>query len=648
MVRSMQGYCVERRFPLAEITASTEPVPGRPGHVFAVFTVDEEAPVFIGEVIFRGRSALPAKKLLRAIKSKPGGFLRPSGKYEEDLLVLDAARLQSIYRDSGYSDARVTALPAEIGPPVGRRNRRLAKVIFDISEGRLYTLGPVTFKGLESVTDEEAAKRSKLVPGEPYSDEAMMAAARRVRALLGETGRPFCGVLPRRVRTAEEGVVGVEFTVNEGAQATVGEIRIRGNSRTRDRVIRREMELLPGEIFDSRRLSESRNNIRARQIFEKVLVTPVPGEEPDTVDIEVEVEETRTGALNIGGSVAPENGSVGLMMGITENNFDWRRLPGGGLDSGGAFRGGAQRMSFNFNLTETITSLSLNYTNPWIWDTPEHYSFGTSLFHTDKEFDEYDDERTGARVRLGRILFLPRVRASLSAGVQRVHMEGLDEDLAPDILEEDEGTTLLSSVALGFRIDLRDSRLMPSRGLLFGASEEIFGGFMGGDANFRQTSVDGHFYLPLFKTWGYQHLIHVYARADWANPFNRDDRIPIFERFFAGGVSTVRGYDYRTLSPRYGDEPVGGGFRTVQNFEYIFPIFQNTLRGVIYFDAGNVWAEEGDFEWHDQARSVGVGLHIHTPPAMGQMPIKLYFSRAINPRDEYDTETFQMTFSFLF
>jgi outer membrane protein insertion porin family len=305
-------------------------------------------------------------------------------------------------------------------------------------------------------------------------------------------------------------------------------------------------------------------------------------------------------------------------------------------------------MNFKFDLSESITRFALSYSNPWIWDTPEHYSFGASLFHTDKEFDEYDDERTGGQLRLGRILFHPRVRASLSAGVQRVYLKGLDDDLAPDILDEDEGTTLLSSAGLRFQADLRDSRIMPSRGMLLGAGEEVFGGFMGGDASFRKTSVDGHFYLPLFRTGGHQHLIHAYARADWANPFNNDDRIPIFERFFGGGVGTVRGYEYRTLSPRYGDEPIGGGFRTVQNIEYIFPIYQDVLRGVVFFDAGSVWAEEGDFEWHDQARSVGVGLHIHTPAAMGQMPIKLYFARAINPDDEHDTRTFQMTFSFLF
>ena len=158
----------------------------------------------------------------------------------------------------------------------------------------------------------------------------------------------------------------------------------------------------------------------------------------------------------------------------------------------------------------------------------------------------------------------------------------------------------------------------------------------------------GHAFVPLFRTAGYPHVLHIYTRAHWLNPYDLADRVPYFERLFGGGINSVRGYDYRSLSPRVAGEEIGGNFMLAESVEYIFPLYRNTLRGVVYFDAGNVWAEEGDFELHDQKRSVGLGLHIKTPPAMGGAPIKLYFAKAINPDDEDDERVFQMSFSLLF
>ncbi len=679
MVQSMMSHCRERRYTLAQITPSTEPVPGMPGHVVAVFDVIEDSRVYINKVIFRGRKQLPLKKLLKSIQSRPGGFLRPSGKYDEDTLRLDEVRLQGLYRNNGFSDSRVTALRPHISPPVGRRQRRFATITFEIHEGRRYTYGPITFKGLESVSEQDARltvfralgvkpkrrgfawgvvpkflrtkeqmPKGKSPPaGMPYSDDAVIKARGWLRDLLGTTGRPFSRVKHRRVRTADPGLVGLEFTAVEGPQATVGEMRIKGNMRTRDRVIRRELTLLPGDIYNAEKLNRSKGNIRRRGLFARVESHNIPGEEPDTVDIELEVEETQTGNLSIGGYVSPEDGSVGGTVGLSERNFDWNRMPGSwdDLANGGAFRGGAQRVNINASVSETIRRFSLAFTNPWIWDTPPHYSFGTGLFHFDKEFNEYQDQRTGFNFRLGRRLVGHRLRTYAKYTFQRVYINGMDDDLPDDILA-DEGTTQLNSVTMGLTFDGRNSMLLPTKGLLFDASEEIFGGFVDGDEDMRKTRLQAHVFIPTISTYGYPHTFRVYTRAEWVNTYNLTDRIPVFERLFAGGIGTVRGFDYRTISPRIDGEEVGGNFLLVENFEYIFPVYRNVLRGVVYFDAGGVWTDEGDFELHDQRRSIGFGLHVST--IMGPVPIKLYFSKAINPRDGDDTQTFQMSFSLLF
>ncbi len=668
MARTIRAYCSDVRYPLAEVDFRAEPIPGRPGHVVAVFVVKEGARVDVTKVIFRGRKSLPRKKLLKVVKVRGRRWYRRGGRLIEDDLRLDALRLESLYRNSGYSDARVKLLPMQFSPPQGRRGVRLATATFDIHEGRFYTYGPLTFKGLRSISEDVARKavakvlatehrpglidvtRTDTFSGTPFSQDKVWAAANRLKHLLGETGRPFARVFAKQVRTGKAGVIGLEFNVTEGAQASVGEIRILGNSRTRDRVIRRELQLFPGEIYDSRKLAKSRSRIRRRGIFSRVATYPLPGDEPDTVDIELEVKETETGAIQFGGYVSPDDGSVGGAFSISERNFDWRRFPRSWDDliSGGAFRGGAQRLSLNTSVSATSKVLSLDFTNPWIWDTPERYSFGMKLFHTVKDFNDYEDRRSGSAFKLGRSLFTHRLRVYAQYQVQSIYIQGLDDDLPREILDEDEGGTLLSSGEIGLRYDSRDSLRLPTRGMVIRASEEVFGGVFGGDEDLRKTSVQGHFFVPLFRTLGYPHVLRFYSRADWANPYGRSDRVQYFERYFAGGINTVRGYDYRSISPRVNGQEVGGNFRLTESVEYSFPLYRNTLRGLLYFDAGSVWEEEGEFELHDQKRSVGLGLQIQMPAAMGQMPVKLYFSKAINPDDEDDTEVFQLSFNFLF
>ncbi len=658
--QSMKEFLVGRRFPEAQIKVTTEPVKNNPGHFNAVFTVALNNRVDVTKVTFKGRKAFAYKVLLRKIRTRPSGFLRPAGKYVPDDVALDAQTLQDFYRSKGFADARVKVLPPNISAPMGRRKLRRAEAIFSIHEGIRYFCGTITFKGLKSVKLEKALEVTRKAfkqlprsrPDSPliYSDDGLRAASQYIRQMLGETGRPFARVIPSTSMTAKVNVLNLEMLVIEGPQAVIGDIRIKGNTRTQDRIIRREMELLPGDLFDSRKLKISESNLRRRQIFSRARAYPVPGDEPDTVDIEIEVEETRTGSIQFSGTVVPEDGSVGGGFSIIERNFDWLNTPRNRdeLTSGGPWRGGAQNLSLNSSFTTTTNRISLDFKNPWIWDTPERYSFSTSGFYIDKDYDDFQDTRVGFSIQLGRILFIRRLRAYARYTLQSVKLHGLDEDLPPDILDEDQGRTLLSSGRIGLTFDGRNDWLLPTKGLLLNLSQDFYGEELGGDIDMRKTSFSGHIFVPLGRTFGYPHVIHLFGRADWANPTADNTRIPFYERFFAGGIGTVRGYDHRSLSPKFNDENIGGGFRTVQTAEYIFPLYRNTLRGVIFFDAGNVWHEEGDFEWHDQARAVGVGIQIQTPAAMGSMPIKFYFSEAINPDDDADEETFQMSFSLLF
>jgi outer membrane protein insertion porin family len=666
----------QKDFAQAAVNSSTVPVAGRPGHVAVCFDIVEDRPVIISRVVLRGCSALPEGKVLADVQNRTTCWLLPAKAYDPEALKLDALKIQDVYRNSGYSDARVTALPPEIGEPVGWRQRRRATVTFEIHEGRMYVYGPVSFTGLTLASEQEARKRAGLIVGRPYSDEEVYAAAKRVEALLGEHGRPFARAEPRRQETAEAGMAAVRFVVSEGPEATVGEVRIKGNTFTQDRIIRRELEIFPGDIYDSRRVATSDRNLRRRGLFEKVNIRPEPGEEPDVADLEVEVKELDSGMLNVGAFVSPDDGSVGGMISLTESNFDWRNPPRSWEDVIGrsSFRGGGQTLSLRAAMSDVSQGYGIDYTNPWIWDTPEHYSFGFSLFRTLAQYADFETDRTGGSVRLGRRLFDPCLHGYVQYTIQNVYMSGVAVD-APDVLQDEEGTTLFSSGKVGLTLDTLDNGAMPSKGLLLRASEEVFGGIFGGDHDIRKTELEGNLFLTLFRTGsptqveaegrpagmiaainralrekeeGYPHVLHLRVAADWANPYGRDDIVPPSERYFAGGIGTVRGYQSRTITPRIGDYGVGGDFMLVENAEYMFPLYQDYLRGVLFFDAGNVWPEEGDFAIHDQRLSYGGGFMIRVPAALGPQPIKLYFCKALNPRRDEETQFFQMSFSFLF
>jgi outer membrane protein assembly factor BamA len=709
MERAFRELYTEKRFPLARIEPRAEPVPGRPGHVVAVFEIVEDRPVIISQVILQDREgkplapALPAKKLLNDVVSRPGCWLLPARGYDPDALRLDALRIQEIYRNNGYSDARVTAPEPRIAEPAGLRKRRRAVIIFEIHEGRMYRYGPVSFENVTLVSDEEVARRAGLRPGKPpsedqlrraarelkllreaelrmcvergpayfdkplwfesmrtdlgregrngiqlgkpYSEEAVHQAAKRIEALLGEYGRPFARAEARRQETAEPGVTAIRFVVNEGPEATVGEVRIKGNVKTQDRVIRRQMEIFPGDIYDSRKVADSQANLRRRGLFEKVGIRPEHGEEPDVVDLEVEVKEQLTGLFNIGAYANPDDGSVGGIAALSYRNFDWRNPPRSWDDLPG-FGGGDQTLTLRATFSEKSQSFSIEHLNPWIWDTPEHYSLRTTLFHTVTEYKDFDAERDGASITLGRRLVHRWLRGYLKYTIKNVYVSNVDDE-APDILRDQEGYTIFSSGKAGLIFDTLDHDYLPTKGVLLEASEEVFGSVFGGDQDLRKTELEGNGFLPLFRTWGYPHLLHLRALADWVNPYGRNETVPPSERFYAGGISTVRGFESRTITPRIDDYSVGGDFMMVESVEYIFPLFQDTLRGVLFFDAGNVWEKEGDFELHDQRRSVGTGILIQVP-ALGQQPIKLYFSKALNPHKDEDTQVFQMSFSVMF
>jgi len=694
MERAFRDHYTEKRYALAGITSRAEPVTGRPGHVIAVFEISEDRPVIITRVVLRGRSALPEGTLLKVIQGRPAGWFSPVKGYDPDVARFDAMRIQEVYRNSGYSDARVTALAPEIAAPAGWRKRRQTTVTFDIREGRLYRYGPVTFPRLETVSDDEVRQRAGLKVGAseerlvraardlkllreaelrnvaglrlgfPYSDDEVYRAARRVEALLGEYGRPFARADARREDTAEPGVAGVRFLVEAGPEATVGEVRIKGNAFTRDRVIRKELELFPGDIYDSAKVARSERNLRRRGLFEKVSIRPEPSDEPDVADLEVEVKEHETGMFNFGVYYSPDTNALGGNFAVTQRNFDWRSPPRS-WDEAPGFRGGGQSLSLRAALTLDLSSqnYSIDFVDPWIWDTPERYSFGFGIFHSLTEYEDFETRRTGGRVRLGRMLFDPRLRGYVQYKAQNVYTNGVDDN-APQVLKDEEGWTVFSSGEVGLSFDTLDNLANPTKGVLFQASEEVFGGLFLGDHDIRKTELEGNVFLPLFRTrslfwseedkvspqWalGWPHVLHLRVLSDWAHPFGRNDIVPPTERFFAGGIGTVRGYAARVITPRIGNFAVGGDYMLVENVEYLYPIYQDYLRGVFFFDAGNVWTGDDDFAIHDQRLSYGGGLLIRVPAALGPKPIKLYFSKAVNPRRDEDTQVFQMSFEFLF
>lgn len=565
----------------------------------------------IEDVQFEGVNSLPIKKIRKLLKTKKDKWYT-SGVFKEAVFEQDLERVQLYYQQEGFLDVKVSHKLEQ------NKETQKLNILVTVDEGQHYVAGEIKFKGNRLFPESEIWQELDMLPGLTYSQYYLYKDVEKIRDYYYERGYMEARIIPDVRLNRETGKVDILYQIEEGDVIFVDKVIVRGNTKTRDIVIRRELRIHPGERFDGAKIERSKERLNNLGYFEEVTFDTEPGSEPNRRNIIFRVKEKRTGELSFGGGVSSIDRFVGFAE-ISQKNFDYLNWP--------RFTGGGQSLSLRARVGSISQEYMLSFVNPYIFNKP--ISFGFDLYNTyrnDRNVD-FDEQRLGAAFTLSK-MFTEHVRIGTGYTLERVTLEDLD-DGAPSIVRAFEGDNWLSRFKLFSTYDTRDNIFNPVRGWLLNLSAELVGSVLGGDQDYyiAQTSVTKYWNISK------KHIFEYKLRLGVANEFGGSDTVPVFDRFYAGGLGSVRGYNYRRVSPLENDSAIGGQTIAVTNFEYTFPIPKiDLVKGAVFIDAGHVNEEFFKLGFSDFAVSVGPGLKVKTP--LG--PVVFYYGLPIYNKDTED------------
>ena len=631
----------EKGYPLTTVRSAV----GTPaeGQTVLTFYVSEGPRCFVEDVEFLGGRALPRKKLLSVLGSKRRrrpAFLFP-GYLDEEVFRDDIWRIYQFYHESGYLDADVS------GDITYSEDYRRAKLRFVIYEGPLYIVRRVSFEGNTVFREDELRGEIPLKEGERYSPDRLEEAKRRIRTMYGRQGfvdaaDAMKATLRERVTYPAEGQTDVKFEITEGDRVFVRRIRIEGLTKTKDEVVRRNLTFYPGERADTEQMQESKQKLVNTGYFDRTEREPVQievaPEQGDLRDVVVRVKEGPTGSFSLSGGVSSVTGLFG-QFGFQETNFDIGNWPSGWRDvfGGNALRGGGQTFGFSISAGTERTDMSVSFYEPSV--RHGDYSFGTRLFTGVTFWDEFDLEETGLELRVGRKIAKDS-RGQITVGFKAMEMADVSQDASFEIAR-DEGDYDKLYLELEHRIDKLDNPFVPSRGYTTSVSLELAGGDI--ETWKLLTNVTRYWTVADIEDWG-KHIFSLNGRAGVMKSYG--GRIPVFERFYAGGLYTIRGFDLRGVAPAdpvTGDK-IGGESMLIGSAEYSIPVVGDQLRLAAFLDAGYVEEQASDIfsGWGVLRAAAGFGLRWRIP-ALGQVAITMDLGFPIREEDTDDKRRFHFS-----
>jgi len=589
------------------------------------FVIEEGRRTQIGKLNITGNRSFPDKRILKAIKTRPHGLFR-SGYLKEEILKEDMDRIQAFYSQNGFIDAKASYALEEL-----RKGRLILNI--QIEEGQRYYVGDIAVAGNNVLTTPEilAAMKTTTV-GRPFSREKLEEDISSIRTLYFDKGYIFAEIKESTSLGPETGKVELRLDVSEGQVAYVEQVKIEGNTRTRDIVIRREVRLYPGDQFDGAKLRRSKERLRNLGYFEDVNYDVEDTAYPDRKNLIVQVKEAKTGSLSFGGGYSTIDKIIGFVE-IEQKNFDFTNWP--------TFTGGGQRLSLRAETGSVRNDVRLSFTEPWIFDYPISGGFDVYRMERDRERDvgyAYDEKRVGGNLRFGKEIS-EYVSAGITYRLEEITISDLESGVSADLAKE-AGENTVSAAGFTLTRDTRDNVFNPTQGLLLTGTVDVAGGLFGGDKDFVRFQDKASLVIP-FK---YESVLELSVRTGFADAYGDSDSVPIFERFFAGGARSIRGYNERKVGPidSVSEDPVGGESLLVANAEYTIPLI-DFIKLAAFFDTGNVWSKLDQFGSGGFKSGTGLGFRVKTPIG----PINLDYGYPLNdePGEEQRSGKFYFSVS---
>ena len=602
---------------------------GQEGLADLIFVIDEGTKNEVRKIRFEGNNTFTDPELRKEMKTKEKGWfswLTKSGRIESNQLDTDLDAILDYYRSKGYLRASSPGIRRE---PV--KDGRVDLVI-PINEGEKYTVAGVGFGKMTVFKPEELYPALTLNSNQAYSSKKMRDDITMIRSYYGSRGYADASVNPD-IRDAGPNRVNIIYRVTEGSKFRVGRVNIAGNTKTQDKVIRREIPLKPGDMFNSVELDTTKARLDNLQYFSDVQATGAPAGSGYR-DVNVLVEEKATGSVGVGLGFSSIDSIVGFLT-LEQSNFD--------LFNPWNFTGGGQRFSMNLRLGSERSEASVSLVEPWFLD--RQLALGGELFYKQSTYfsDYYEQTNAGAAISLRKPL---GAKGSIK-GEYRLENVEIDSEVDSndyvnrnfkgdngdnsELSEENIGGDFLrSALSVNYIYDSRDSSIQPRGGHKVDLGLTCAG--LGGDVETLTLSAQGQKYWNL--KW--DSILSVNGELAFVDGMG-DDEIPIFERMFLGGGRTLRGFEFRDVGPRdtdYTNEVYGGNSLGYVTMEYTVPVIE-TVRAAVFSDTGFVNADSWDPSPSDLYSDVGIGIRLKLP--ISPMPLALDYAFPIStPDDEAD------------
>jgi len=603
-----------------------------------VYRIEEGPRVKISAVEFEGNKAIGTGSLKSVTKTRGRKFFVFSTYYDKRQVSDDVTKLQKAYQRKGYLDAQIKAEPRF------NDEKDRVMIVFVIDERLVYKIKEIVVSGHEDFGREQVLAELKSQQGQVYSERKVTADTKRLYKLYHENGFVDAAIEHSREFVAE-GLVRARFDITAGEQFRIGRIVISGNEQTQDKVVRRvldEYDFKPGywynaDIVRGDGTGQLEKTVR-RTVMAESLTISASDESPGQKDVQVNMTEGQTGMLMVGAGVASDSGFIGQFV-FEQGNFDIEDRPESLKDliTAEAFKGAGQSLRIALQPGTEVSEYSVTFNEPYYQDRPISLDLvGTSY---ERVFESYDEGRTRGFVGFEK-REKDRWRRSIGIRAENVEVDDIDED-APQEIFDVEGNNFLSGVRVGFGRDLTDDRFNPTSGDNFRVSyEQVFG-----DYDFGVISGTYRQYKTIYEDLAERKTIFAFK----LHAASIVGDAPLFEKFYAGGQNSIRGFDYRGVSPRgfpvtggtEATDPIGSDWVFLANGEVTIPLVGESLAALFFVDSGTI--ETGPYRV-----ALGGGIQIMIPQVLGPVPMRFEFAAPLIKDDEDDTQTFSFSVGRLF
>ncbi len=589
-VKKLQEKYVEKGFYLAEVGYRLDPRPDN--QVAVVFTVNEHAKVQVKEVNILGNAHVPKDDLTPYMQTQEGGylsFLTSAGTYREEAWTRDQQAISAVYLDKGYVNVKVGRPTVQLSP-----DKRFLYASVHVEEGEQFTIGKIDFSGelfgLRPALEMLLQSRT----GQLFARSKVGHDLFAVGDVFRDLGYAYANVTPLTNIDQKARIIDITFDVQPGQKVYFEKIEITGNSKTRDKVIRRELRIYEGELYSASGIKASKSRVTALGFFETVEITTKKGSADDKIVATVEVKEKATGTFQIGAGFSSYENFI-LTGQIAQNNFF----------------GWGQTLSLSIQWSSLRQLGQIQYVDPYFLDTK--WTFAFDLYATEGYYTNFNRKAIGGSMTWGYELSGLAWLVPWMARLEDVRVFGTYTNEFVTVSSTVQGLQLYNSfksgttsaLRLSLQIDKRDNRLFPTAGLYVMGSAEFAPPFLapeaifGSDVNlFSRYTVDARFYKPLF--WGLVGRLKV--SAGYIRNWDSQHPVPISELYYLGGINSIRGYRMFSISPTVlapvGPSPdaalssiaVGGNKQLTINAEIEFPLFEKVgVKGVVFYDMGNAF-----------------------------------------------------------